>query len=118
MEFPLVPPHVGPSLPERFLFPCAGQRKQPQISAWLAKDSYFTASEALATGLSDEITEPPPSAAADGDSPEASTAGPTEDERLFFAMLSAMGSNVQVRSKAEFGRNFSAWFTHSVSELG
>src|ERR1035441_2068424 len=31
VEFPLVPPHIGPSLPERFLFPCAGQRKQPQI---------------------------------------------------------------------------------------
>jgi len=96
----------------------AGRTEQPAevVSGWLAKDSYFTAPEALCAGLIDEIVEPPPTPEVVADSSEAPEAGPTDDERLILAMLSAMGS-IRVRSKAELARSLSAWLVHRVTEL-
>lgn len=83
------------------------------VSAWLAKDSYFTAPEALAAGLVDVITEAPPAAVADAARPEGQESGPTEDEAFFHSVLSAMG-DIEVRSKAESSRALNAWVVHRV----
>ena len=96
-----------------------GQRTEQlaaTVFAWLAKDSYFTAPEALAAGLVDEITEAPPAPVADAGRPEGPESGPTEDEAFLHSILNAMG-NVQVHSKAALARELNAWLAYRVQEV-
>jgi hypothetical protein len=81
------------------------------VAAWLSRDTCFTAPEALAAGLVDEITEVPPAPVADADRVETSEPIQTEDETLALSLLSALGQ-IQVRSKGEFSRAVHAWLAH------
>jgi ATP-dependent protease ClpP protease subunit len=96
-----------------------GQRtEQPAdvVVAWLAKDSYFTAPEALAAGLIDEISEPPPARVADARRVEASEPTQTEDEALALSLLTALGE-IKVNRKGEFARAIQAWLAYKVTGL-
>jgi ATP-dependent protease ClpP protease subunit len=97
----------------------AQRTEQPlaTVDDWLSRDSYFSAPEALAAGLVDEIVEPPAAleTVADAGTPEAPEPTQTEDEAIFHAFLGAMGS-IKVRSKTELGRSLTAWLVHKVTE--
>jgi hypothetical protein len=84
----------------------------------LSGDTYFDSEQALAAGLVDTITvEQSPAPVIAQAETSAPDRGPTDDERLFSAMLGALGE-IRVRSKADFCRNLSAYVAYSVSELG
>ncbi len=87
------------------------------VSEWLGgKDFWFTADEALAAGLVDEIYDEPP-LPFDLVTGEPLTAGTIDDgsERLFLELLRAMGT-VRTKDKAKLGREIGAWFTYNVTE--
>ena len=70
----------------------AQRTEQPlaTVDAWLARDSYFDAEQALSAGLVDAIVEPPPAPVADARRAETSEPSPTEDEALALSMLAAL----------------------------
>jgi ATP-dependent protease ClpP protease subunit len=90
-----------------------------QIRGWLTdgRDHWFTADEALAMGLVDEIV-PEPSREADApslrsDHPESMDDG---SEALFYDLVQAMG-RIHVRSRAEFARNLNVLLSRQITEL-
>jgi len=87
------------------------------VAGWLdGRDHYFTAAEALAAGLADEIFDAPVFGCfpAHANQPEAAQDWPTADETLFADFLRAFGS-VQVRNREKFIRNFCAWAVRNTS---
>lgn len=98
----------------------SARTKQPlaTVREWVAGETYFSAEEALAAGLIDEIYTPPPAppaviAASDGPRPDADT----EDELLFTAWLSAYGK-LKVGNREKFTRNLAVWVNQNVTENG
>jgi hypothetical protein len=96
----------------------SSRTKQPlgRVREWVGAETCFSAAEALAVGLVDEIiTEPvmPPAviAASDDTRPDADT----ENELLFTAWLSAFGK-LQVRNRDKFTRNLADWVNQNVAE--
>ena len=94
------------------------RQRREVVAGWLSKDSYFTAIEARAAGLVDEIIDAAPAAPAAA-AAESHLPGPvpTEDEALVYSLLQAMGP-VTVRCKAEFSRAVGAWLSHAVTGVG
>lgn len=98
----------------------SARTKQPLaiVREWVAGETFFSAEEALAAGLIDEIYTPPKVldaviAASDGPRPDADT----EDELLFTAWLSAFGK-LKVGNSEKFTRNLAAWVNQNVTENG
>ncbi len=89
--------------------------KQPleTVRRWVKAETYFSAEEALAAGLIDEIFTPPevtdaiPTTAIEA-SDESSISAACEKEVMFKAWLSAFGT-VPVADKAIFMRDLIAW---------
>jgi ATP-dependent protease ClpP protease subunit len=89
------------------------------IESWLdGADVYFTAEQAKAYGLIDEITEPPaPAGALDLaaskliPAPPAPEIGPTDDEEFIFDLLRAVTKDgaIKVRSKRNFARELKSF---------
>jgi ATP-dependent protease ClpP protease subunit len=86
------------------------------VSEWLSKDTYFTAAEALAAGLVDEVFDPEVKALPAITLAAAPETGPTDDERLLMAFLTAAGP-FECRSKAGLARELSAWLNSTVKEI-
>lgn len=88
------------------------------VSEWLAKDTWFSAQEALAAGLVDEIIEAPPAPAIAAGKPVSASASVrpmTESEALFCTWLSAFGS-VEVANKQQFAHYLHDWLQCCVSQ--
>lgn len=84
------------------------------VEGWLARDTWFTAAEALAAGLVDEITPLPASAAPAAAVREAGQPQATDQEKLFHTWLAAFGP-MRVANRETFGRHLATWFA-SVRE--
>jgi ATP-dependent protease ClpP protease subunit len=92
--------------------------KQPieNVRRWVKAETYFSAEEALAAGLIDEIFTPLPAplaaiATSDDTRPDADT----ENELLFTAWLSAFGK-LKVGNREKFTRNLADWTNQNVTE--
>jgi hypothetical protein len=94
-----------------------GQSEQV-VDGWLSTDSYFTAAEAKALRLVDEVIDALPArpmpATSAGTAPSAPTT--TESEALLLSMLRCFGP-IQTTNKAKLARSIGAWLAYSVSEL-
>lgn len=88
------------------------------VRQWLnGSDTWFTADEALAAGLVDEIlpavaTVPATASQSTPDAPDL----PTEAETLALNLLRALGS-IRVRDRLAFGRELAVWFQNEVKNL-
>jgi ATP-dependent protease ClpP protease subunit len=81
------------------------------IAGWLQRDTWFTADEAVSAGLADEVilerdAEVAPAIASNSDD----CAAPTDEERLFFALLEAF-PNLRVRSRESFARELNVFLS-------
>lgn len=90
------------------------------VEEWHRGETYWTAEEALAAGLVDEVVEVPvslvgriPKALEVSPDSDASTKAPTEQEKLFAQFLTAFGK-VAVSNKSEFGDRLRDWFLVNV----
>ena len=90
------------------------QQTESVVREWFRKDTWFTAEEALAAGLVDEIVEPPRLMRKSDDGPVlAPMNGPTEDERFLQAMLTGLGA-IQVCDKTAFVEWLKGWLRKNV----
>jgi len=92
----------------------------PESADWFnGSDHYFSADEALACGLVDEVFEDPASAQSPGPDadplPTAECYPPTPDESLFQDFLRAFGP-ITVCNRNNFIRNVAAWAAHNSTE--
>jgi len=86
------------------------------LEGWLdGRDHYFTAQEAVAAGLADEVFSAPVSVCfqTHGNRLKAAQDSPTADEALFNDFLRAFG-RVHVRNRQRFTRDLCAWAVHNT----
>jgi ATP-dependent protease ClpP protease subunit len=94
------------------------------VAGWLnGADVYFTAEQACAYGLADEIFDAPKLAPCAASVSSATTPGTvqnfptwTEDEKFIYEMLFCAG-RVTVRNRVDFMRELSAWAAYNTDEL-
>jgi ATP-dependent Clp protease protease subunit len=95
--------------------------KQPlaTVRAWVAGETYFSAAEALAAGLIDEIFSPPdglPSEPTEVSGEAPGTINPateTEKERMFRAFLETFGE-IEISDRDKFWTNLNVWLLQNV----
>ena len=89
-----------------------------EVAPWFVNgDHWFTADEALAAGLVDEILPAlAPRPAGASTLAQDATESPTEAETLALDLLRALGP-LRVRDREAFGREVGAWFQNSVRNL-
>lgn len=86
---------------------------------WMARDTYFTAAEAIAAGLADAVAEipaPRPTHRQKTALDLPATPTSTEAEKLFKEWLCAFGQ-LEVADKEKFGRELGEWFNGNVIQI-